>query len=102
MWTGPLLLGVAAGIAGGFFGIGGGSILIPALIYLFGMTQHQAQGTTFGGLEILSTGQRQCPAGGLDRNRLYRRRLDRRGFGVKVTAGDLKKMLCSLSAAGVT
>ena len=38
--------GVVAGIAGGFFGIGGGSILVPALVYLCGLTQHQAQGTT--------------------------------------------------------
>jgi len=41
-----ILLGLVAGIAGGMFGIGGGTILIPALVYLFGMTQHQAQGTT--------------------------------------------------------
>ena len=39
-------LGLVAGILGGMFGIGGGSILIPAMIFLFGMTQHQAQGTT--------------------------------------------------------
>lgn len=41
-----ILLGVVAGIFGGMFGIGGGTILIPALVYLFGLTQHQAQGTT--------------------------------------------------------
>lgn len=41
-----VLLGLAAGIFGGIFGIGGGTILIPALVYLFGLTQHQAQGTT--------------------------------------------------------
>ena len=41
-----LILGLGAGIASGFFGIGGGTILIPALVYLFGLTQHQAQGTT--------------------------------------------------------
>jgi uncharacterized protein len=41
-----VLLGVAAGIMGGMFGIGGGTILIPALVFLFGLTQHQAQGTT--------------------------------------------------------
>jgi len=40
------MLGIVAGIFGGLFGIGGGSILIPALVYLFGLTQHQAQGTT--------------------------------------------------------
>lgn len=39
-------LGLLAGILGGMFGIGGGTILIPALVYLFGLTQHQAQGTT--------------------------------------------------------
>ncbi|MBM3250409.1 MAG: sulfite exporter TauE/SafE family protein [Candidatus Omnitrophica bacterium] len=41
-----ILLGFIAGIAGGVFGIGGGTILIPALVFLFGLTQHQAQGTT--------------------------------------------------------
>jgi hypothetical protein len=41
-----LLLGLVAGIMGGAFGIGGAIILIPALVYLFGLTQLQAQGTT--------------------------------------------------------
>lgn len=41
-----IILGVVAGIFGGMFGIGGGTILIPAMVYLFGLTQHQAQGTT--------------------------------------------------------
>jgi len=41
-----IILGLVAGIFGGLFGIGGGTILIPALVYLFGLTQHQAQGTT--------------------------------------------------------
>lgn len=41
-----LLLGLIAGIASGFLGIGGGVIIIPALVFLFGLTQHQAQGTT--------------------------------------------------------
>src|SRR5579883_3639466 len=40
------LLGVAAGVASGVVGIGGGIILVPALVFLFGLTQHQAQGTT--------------------------------------------------------
>jgi uncharacterized protein len=39
-------LGLVAGVLGGMFGIGGGSILIPALVFLFGLTQHQAQGTS--------------------------------------------------------
>lgn len=41
-----ILLGLVAGIFGGIFGIGGGTILIPAMVFFFGLTQHQAQGTT--------------------------------------------------------
>lgn len=41
-----IILGLIAGVFSGIFGIGGGVILIPALVYLFGLTQHQAQGTT--------------------------------------------------------
>ncbi len=41
-----VILGIIAGICGGMFGIGGGTILIPALVYILGLTQHQAQGTT--------------------------------------------------------
>ena len=41
-----LLLGLVAGILSGLIGIGGGIIIVPALIFLFGLTQQQAQGTT--------------------------------------------------------
>jgi uncharacterized protein len=41
-----LLLGVVAGILSGILGIGGGVIIIPALVFLFGVSQHMAQGTT--------------------------------------------------------
>ena len=40
-----IVVGLAAGIVSGAFGIGGGTILVPALALLFGFTQHQAQGT---------------------------------------------------------
>jgi len=46
MWISYILLGLTAGTLSGFLGIGGGLILIPALVYIFGLTQHQAQGTT--------------------------------------------------------
>ncbi|MEW5758852.1 MAG: sulfite exporter TauE/SafE family protein [Candidatus Omnitrophota bacterium] len=45
-WVIYIVLGLIAGIFGGMFGIGGGTILIPALVYFLGLTQHQAQGTT--------------------------------------------------------
>ena len=40
------LLGLVAGILSGLIGIGGGVIIVPALVFLFGLSQHQAQGTT--------------------------------------------------------
>lgn len=41
-----LLTGVLAGVAAGFFGIGGGMIIVPALVYLLGFSQHKAIGTS--------------------------------------------------------
>ncbi len=40
------LIGVMAGILSGFVGIGGGVVIVPALVYFLGLTQHQAQGTS--------------------------------------------------------
>jgi uncharacterized membrane protein YfcA len=41
-----LLVGLLGGIFGGMLGIGGGIIMVPLLAFLFGLSQHQAQGTT--------------------------------------------------------
>ena len=41
-----ILIGLAAGLLSGFIGVGGGIIIIPLLMRLLGMTQHQAQGTS--------------------------------------------------------
>ncbi|MEZ4937234.1 MAG: sulfite exporter TauE/SafE family protein [Crocinitomicaceae bacterium] len=41
-----VFIGVAAGILSGFVGIGGGVVIVPALIYFFGMSQMEAQGTS--------------------------------------------------------
>jgi hypothetical protein len=46
MWISYVVLGLIAGTLSGLLGIGGGLILIPALVCIFGLTQHQAQGTT--------------------------------------------------------
>lgn len=45
-YAGLLVLGITAGVCGGVFGIGGGAIVVPALVFLFGLNQHQAQGTS--------------------------------------------------------
>lgn len=41
-----VLLGLVAGAFSGLIGVGGGVIIVPALVFLFGMSQHAAQGTT--------------------------------------------------------
>lgn len=41
-----IVLGLVAGMLSGLIGIGGGIIIIPALVFIFGFSQHQAQGTT--------------------------------------------------------
>ena len=43
-----IIIGVAAGILGGLIGIGGGIIIVPALVFFLGFTQLQAQGTSLG------------------------------------------------------
>jgi hypothetical protein len=41
-----VILGLVAGVLSGVIGIGGGVIIVPVLVLLFGMSQHHAQGTT--------------------------------------------------------
>lgn len=41
-----VLVGLAAGIASGLAGVGGGVILVPAMVYLLDVGQHVAQGTS--------------------------------------------------------
>lgn len=47
---GLILIGVCAGVFAGMFGIGGGLIIVPALVFFFGMTQHSAVGTSLGAI----------------------------------------------------
>ncbi len=45
-----LLVGLVVGMVSGVVGIGGGILFIPALVWLLGMDQHRAQGTSLGAL----------------------------------------------------
>lgn len=45
-----LAIGLGAGVLSGIFGIGGGIVIVPALLYLAKMTPQQASGTSLGAL----------------------------------------------------
>ena len=47
-----LLIGLAAGMLSGLVGVGGGIIMVPALIFFLNYNQHQAQGTSLGVLTL--------------------------------------------------
>ena len=41
-----VLLGLVVGVLSGMVGVGGGIILVPALVFFYGFSQHMAQGTS--------------------------------------------------------
>jgi len=41
-----ILIGFFAGALSGFVGVGGGVIIVPALVFFMGLSQHTAQGTS--------------------------------------------------------
>jgi len=43
-----VIIGLTAGILSGLVGVGGGIIVVPALVFFLGFTQPQAQGTSLG------------------------------------------------------
>ncbi|MGQ0739474.1 MAG: TSUP family transporter [Bacteroidota bacterium] len=47
-----LLIGLAAGMLSGLVGVGGGIIMVPALVFFMNHTQHQAQGTSLAVLTL--------------------------------------------------
>ncbi|MCL5261048.1 MAG: sulfite exporter TauE/SafE family protein [Gammaproteobacteria bacterium] len=50
MYWGILLVGLIGGILSGFLGIGGGTLIIPALVIFFGFSQKLAQGTSLAAM----------------------------------------------------
>ncbi|WP_263971535.1 sulfite exporter TauE/SafE family protein [Leptolyngbya ohadii] len=46
VWVQLLVVGLVAGLAGGLFGIGGGAIMVPAMVLLLGLDQKFATGTS--------------------------------------------------------
>ena len=49
-WIGLVLLGLVAGFLSGLFGVGGGILIVPALVLLFGFDQRVAAGTSLAAI----------------------------------------------------
>ncbi|MGY8885886.1 MAG: sulfite exporter TauE/SafE family protein [Flavobacteriales bacterium] len=47
-----IIIGLLAGMLSGFLGVGGGVIMIPLMLILLGMNQHEAQGTSLAVLAV--------------------------------------------------
>jgi Predicted permeases len=47
-----IIIGLAAGVLSGLVGVGGGIIMVPALVFFLQYTQHQAQGTSLAVLTL--------------------------------------------------
>lgn len=47
-----LTIGLSAGVLSGLVGVGGGIIMVPALVFFMNYTQHQAQGTSLAVLTL--------------------------------------------------
>ena len=45
-----LIIGLVSGVLGGIFGVGGGVLIVPALVLLWHTPQHTAVGTSLGAL----------------------------------------------------
>lgn len=43
-----IIIGVSSGVLSGLVGVGGGIIIVPALVFFLGYSQHEAQGTSLG------------------------------------------------------
>jgi uncharacterized protein len=45
-WLVFVIIGIFGGVTSGLFGVGGGIVIVPALIYWAGFSQHKATGTS--------------------------------------------------------
>ena len=43
-----IIIGLMAGMLGGMVGVGGGIVIVPALVFFLGFSQKMAQGTSLG------------------------------------------------------
>lgn len=65
-----IAIGITTGLVNGLLGIGGGTILIPSMILVLGISQHQAHGTSLA--VILPTTVASCIVYGLNNDLNYK------------------------------
>ena len=67
-WIATFSTGIVAGLLAGLFGVGGGIIMVPALVYLVGLDQIRAHGTSLAAVTVLavSSGLSYALAGQID------------------------------------
>lgn len=53
--AGGVALGIAAGFVGGLFGVGGGVVMVPGMVLLFGFEQHRAHATSVAAIVAAAT-----------------------------------------------
>ena len=53
-WAGLIALGIAAGMAGGLVGVGGGVLFVPALVVFADQSQLNAEATSLVGIVVVS------------------------------------------------
>ncbi len=75
-------IGIAAGLLSGMFGVGGGVIIVPALVLLFGMSQQSANATSLMAL-LLPVGM----LGVYEYYRLGRLSVEHMWFGLAIALG---------------
>ncbi|QYK53643.1 MAG: sulfite exporter TauE/SafE family protein [Fimbriimonadaceae bacterium] len=86
-----LVVGVAAGVLSGLFGIGGGIVIVPALILFLGFTQHKAQGTSLAALLL--------PVGALGAWKYYQDKNVDFGSAIPIALGLLAGALAGANIA---
>ena len=50
-----IVLGLAAGVLGGLFGVGGGVVMVPGLVLWIGLSQHRASATSVTAIVVTAT-----------------------------------------------
>lgn len=90
VWVG--ILGLATGVLSGLFGVGGGIVIVPALVLLLRLDQHTATGTSLAALLL--------PVGALGVWEYYRRGQVQVGYAAAIALGLLVGAFLGARLAG--